>query len=450
MTRPISILLLALLIPACAPAPRAAFPQIQSTIHSRLNADIHWNQNSAEDAAVGASITSLLQQSLTADSAVQIALLNNPKLQATYESLGIAQADLVQAGLLKNPVLSFDIRFPGRPHYPVDLNIEQEFLDLFLLPLRQKIATTQFDQTQLQVTDSVLRHALDTRAAYYKLQGSLQLLELRQTSLAAAEASAAAATALHDAGNIADLALTQNLALRDQAKLDLAAAEAATQQNREALNLLMGVWGQQDAWTLPNHLPDPPDTEVALPGLESLALQNRLDLAAQKKSADRAAQEAGFANYAAFASTSVGLSYARDADVASTLGPSLKIPIPLFDQGQAAQSRAAATLRQAQQNYESAALEIRVEVRTLYSQMIAAHARAHFLLTVLLPRQHQILDQTQLHYNAMAASPFDLLNARQSELTTAADYIEALTTYWTARAQLQRALGGKYPAGGTG
>jgi cobalt-zinc-cadmium efflux system outer membrane protein len=54
----------------------------------------------------------LLSRELTVETAVQVALLNNKTLQATYEDLSVAQADLVQAGLLQNPVFRRHVAFP--------------------------------------------------------------------------------------------------------------------------------------------------------------------------------------------------------------------------------------------------------------------------------------------------------------------------------------------------
>jgi hypothetical protein len=52
-------------------------------------------------------VQTLLAQPLTADAAVQLALLNNSGLKASLTELGIAEAELVQAGRLRNPAFSF-------------------------------------------------------------------------------------------------------------------------------------------------------------------------------------------------------------------------------------------------------------------------------------------------------------------------------------------------------
>ena len=167
----------AVLTAGCASVPsKGGFADVQRMVGERTGLTVHWDQGTPEDQAVKDHIQLLLQEPLTAKTAVQIALLNNPVLQATYEELGIAQADLVQAGLLQNPVFIGSWR--SSSHTSV-LNSEyafvQNFLDLFLLPLRKKLAAAQFEQAKLRVSDAVLGFSVQVRTAYYTLQGTEQV-----------------------------------------------------------------------------------------------------------------------------------------------------------------------------------------------------------------------------------------------------------------------------------
>ena len=128
----------------CASVPKeAGFPDVQKLIEQRMGSWVHWNQGIPEDAVVSDAVRSMLQQELTLDEAVQIALLNNRSLQAVYEELGIAQADVVQAGLLRNPIFGASFRFPdkaagGHRSTNTEFSVVQDFLDLLVLPLRKK------------------------------------------------------------------------------------------------------------------------------------------------------------------------------------------------------------------------------------------------------------------------------------------------------------------------
>ena len=71
-----------------------------------------WKQEAVEVRQIEEALDKLLENELTAAGAIQIALLNNARLQARYEELGISQAELIQAGLLKNPTVFGSARFP--------------------------------------------------------------------------------------------------------------------------------------------------------------------------------------------------------------------------------------------------------------------------------------------------------------------------------------------------
>ena len=111
-------------------------------------------------------------------------LLNNRHLQATFEDLGIAQADFVQSGLLKNPVFDLGVRFPDRSPSKtyLDLSITSDFIELFLIPARRKLAGLALQQARLRVTERVLATVSQTRQDFYRYQAAAQLLELRNRS----------------------------------------------------------------------------------------------------------------------------------------------------------------------------------------------------------------------------------------------------------------------------
>src|SRR5947209_3293520 len=107
--RPITSVIIAalgpfLLIGGCATVPKqGGFTDVQKSVKDRTGKQVRWNQDTPDDHEVELAVAKLLEAKLSADTAVQVALLNNRSLQATYEELGIAQADVVQAGLLTNP-----------------------------------------------------------------------------------------------------------------------------------------------------------------------------------------------------------------------------------------------------------------------------------------------------------------------------------------------------------
>src|SRR5438445_8740129 len=257
--------------------PNPAFRELANTVHLRTGKRVQWNRGNAEDAQAQAAVASLLKRPLTADSAVQVALLNNHNLQATYEELGIAQADLVEAGLLRNPIFTFERRLPGQA---LEADLLKEFIDILLLPLRKRIAAAQFEAAKLRVGHEILNLAGEVRAAFYEHQGDQQLVDLRKTVAEATERSAETALRMHEAGNLKNLDLATEQASHAQAKIELAKAQSEAVQTREKLSKLMGAFGAQTNWTVASRLPELPGGEVSTSQLESRAIQQRLDLAA--------------------------------------------------------------------------------------------------------------------------------------------------------------------------
>ena len=424
----------------------AGFAEIGALVEKRNAIKIFWNSGTELDREAAEKVRSLLKGRLTVDESVQIALLNNRDLQAIYSDLGVAQADLVQAGLLSNPVFNAGVFFPvsgGRPD--LELNVVMNFLDLFYRPLRERVAAAQFEETKLRVTGSVLDFAAQVRAAFYAYQANEQMLEMRQTILQSLMASYEVARRLHEAGNITDLELNRERALAETAKLDLRSTEMAERQSREQLNDLMGIWANDTEWQTDRRLPDIPPEPMPLEGLERTALAQSIDLSNARQRVVVAGEQLGLDRAASLIPESHSGVLGEKDDGAWKVGPVLEFPVPLFDQGQARIGRAVAELRRAQQEYYAMAVRIRSAARALRDQIQGARDRALYYRDIMLPLQERIVNEAQLHYNAMQIGPVQLLRAREQQIETAVAYVEALRDYWLARTDLGQILSGRLP-----
>jgi outer membrane protein, heavy metal efflux system len=419
---------------------------LQSTIRQRTGKQVQWQKDIAANDQVRKAIRVLLRRTLTADAAVQIALLNNRELQATFEEIGIANADLIEAGLLKNPVFVGDARFPSSPPSAtnIELSIAQEFFDVLVIPLRRKVAAAQLAKTKLQAGDAILKLAAEVKTAFYELQAEQQLLgrlkAINETDAAAVEL----AQRQHKAGNINDLDLANQQATYSQSKLDVAETSAAIRSGREKLNRLMGTWGEDTAWKIADQLPPIPSTDFPQQRLESLAINQRLGLAATKTEIGALVGSLGITKtYRYVGSIEFGVDTEKETDGQRVTGPKWQLELPIFNQGQARIAKLAAQLRQAERRLESEAVAIRAEVREARDRLIAKRDLASYYDDELLPERKKILELTLTHYNAMLKSPFDLLLAKQNEISAERGYIDAVRDYWVARADLERAVGGR-------
>ncbi|HTL31139.1 MAG TPA: TolC family protein [Tepidisphaeraceae bacterium] len=452
MSRTIALTLGAALLGGCATVPKhAGFEQVQHQISDRTDHLVQWRGNTSEDAQVDSAVALLLAKEMSADDAVQIALLNNRHLQAKFEDLGVAQADLVQAGLLSNPVFVASARFPD--HSPRSTNSEfsvtQDFLDLIVLPMRKKVAAQQFESTKLFVAHEVLQLAADVKTAYYTLQAREQLIARLHAIAELNQAAAELASKQYEAGTLNELDLASQEALADQSKIDVSQAEAQLAIDREHFNRLLGLSGAEMKWKVAPKLPEIPQQAIAGNELESVAMRDRLDLAATREQVASFASAVGVASANRyFSSVEIGIDTEKEPDGVRVTGPELSLQIPIFDQGQAKIAKAQAELRQLQRRYEAAVIDTKSEVREGRDRMLAQRALVEHYRQ-LLPRRIHIVNLTLQHYNGMLKGPYDLLLAKQNELAAEQASIEALRDYWIARADLERAVGGRLPAGTT-
>ncbi len=449
MIRSFSVVIATLALAGCAStSPAPVFQDTAELVAARTGRRITWNQGGTDDAAVAKSLRDLLSRELTPDSAVQVALLNNKSLQATYEDLSVAQADLVQAGLLQNPVFGAGLMFPvaGNAQTGGVVSVSQDFLSVFTLAARKRIAESELEATKLRVGDAVLRMTYDVEVAFFTLQGARQIAAMRRTILDAGDAAVDLARRQHEAGNISDLDLANQETLYEQVRTDLVRSEADVVTAHEMLARLLGVWGPDAAFRVADKLPELPAEEIPLDHLESLAIRRRLDLGAAHAEAQAVSHALAMAkNYRLLGTTNVGGTFERSPEGFSVIGPNANLEVPLFDQKQAVIARLEARLRAALSRETALAIDIRSEVRAARGRLVATRTVVDRYAKVVVPLRQRVVVLSQEHYNAMLLGAYQLLQAKQNEVSTYREFIEALRDYWFSRAELERATGGSLP-----
>jgi len=392
--------------------------------------------------ALAAVIDKKLEHPLGADDAVQIALLNNRGLQASYWSLGIAEADLVQAGRLQNPVLDFK-RSHGGGEVGIERTLTFNLLGLITAPMAGRIEGRRFEQTRLLVSNEALKVAADTRRAWVEAVAATQIADYTKQVEASAQASAELAERMRKAGNWSSMDMAREQAYHAQTVADEVHARKAAVSAREKLTRLMGLQGAQ--FTLPDHLPDLPEAPRELADVEQTAINERLDIQAAKLDTEHTASTLGLSKTTRFINV-LDLGAVRDsAGGTRTRGYELTLEIPLFDWGSTRVARAEATYMQSVNLLAQAAVDARSEARESYADYRASYDLARHYRDQVLPLRKQISDQTLLRYNGMLMSVFELLADAREQATAVSGYIAALKDYWSAQANLEAALGGRLP-----
>jgi outer membrane protein, heavy metal efflux system len=438
-------LFLAGLLSIRLPAEEAPFGKVEREVQERSRATVRWEKDQAVRQQTLEQVRQLLRKPLALRTAVQIALLNNQSLQATFEEVGLSAADLQEAGTIPNPRFNLSARFPDKPPSGADVEYSGviDFLNILMIPLKRRVARQQLEAAALRVADETLKLIAEVKVAFYQLQASQELLTQFQRGAATNGAALDLAERQHQAGNISDLVLAQQQITSSRSQLAILVAEADIRQNREKLDTLMGLWGPYTNWQIAGHLPPIPSNDFSRRGLEQLAVTQRLDLQAAYLQARALAKALGMTKGFRFlGALEFGVDSERQSDSQTITGPTFAIELPIFNQGQARIARTESALRQAQKKFEALVVEVRSQVKGLLDQLESKRAIARFYQEDLLPNEARILNQSLLNYNAMVVGNFELFTAKAEETQTERESIEAAKEYWITRAELERAVGG--------
>jgi cobalt-zinc-cadmium efflux system outer membrane protein len=437
-------LLACLLLAGCGSSPRDDADPVAQDVAHRTGLAVTWRRDSDADRAADAAVAGLLAQPLTADTAVQVALLDDPRLQARFAALGIAQADLVAAGLLKNPVFEGQLNLFG--HGPaVEVSFLEDVLSVFSRGARKRLAAAEADAVAAETTAAVIDTAARVRAAAWTVEAAQQTLAVQRDILAAAIAADELSARIHAAGNSPALDRLRQQAMTAQARLDCAAAEETLAAARADLTARLGLWGPQAEWTSAETLAAAPAApsadELPAPDAERQAVTQSLALAAARARIAAAAERLDLQR--TWLDAALGVDAQRDAgDHEWGVGPKVAVTVPLADRGQGGRGAARDALAQSIDDYRARAIRLRARTRLAADHLRAARERALYLATVVIPLRQAITAEVQTNVNNMLDSAFALLAARADEMAAERDQVAALRDYWLARDTLKTLLAG--------
>lgn len=431
-------------VSGCTKMQRSDDLLVSSSIARRLDKTVQWNKGFVQDEQIQCRIQGFLQQELTVDAAVQIALLNNPHIQAIFEEIGVSQADLVEAGLFSNPVFDLFIRYPNKKNFIADIEytITASLIDLFLIPLRTKVAKAELEQTTLRVTNEVLDVAFEVEQTYYDLQAAEETLKITQSIVELTSIHGEIASRQKAINNINSLEFQQIQSRFLDAKVEAARIENEIIHLKEKLNKLLGL-SKDVQYSISNNLQELDYEGLPVDRLECVAFRERLDLQVARFEVVRLSRKLGVEQWWVYTNGRIGIAGERDPDGLNTLGPAFSGAIPIFNYGQAARMRLRAELRQAQDELETLEIRILSEVREAHKLLMNNLEIINDYRLQILPMQNKILTSSEELYNVMGLGVDRLLENKRQELQATSNYILSLRDYWIARVQLDRALGGK-------
>jgi outer membrane protein, multidrug efflux system len=394
----------------------------------------------------------LAAPSLSMESAVCIALLNNPSVASSFAQLRISEAERVQAATLPNPHFSF-MRAVEGDKVMLERALGLNIMGILALPWRSQWQGQQHELAKLQAAQEIIRIAASTRKAWISAVAAQQTAQYAAQAKIAAEASGELARRMARAGNWSKLNQAKEQAMLLDAATMQAKAENTAFSEREKLIRLMGLWGDQTRFKLPDRLPDLPKEVRDSQGIEAQALAQRLDVRAAAQQADYVAKSQGFVRAAGFINA-LDLKLIRETTTDTTTGDKerlrgweLELPIPIFDWGGAANAKAQATYMQSVASVRASAINARSEVREAWHSYRTAYDVAKNYRDEVVPLRKFINDETLLRYNGMLTSIFELFSDTRANIAAVSASIDAQRDFWLIETDLQTALTGTSPGG---
>lgn len=438
---------LALLSGCASFSPDGGFGRVEELAQERLGTKPQRMVNEAYAGRLAEEVGHLLAAPLTADTAMQIALINNRGLQAHFAELGIAEADLVQAGRPRNPGFSYG-RFAQGDEREYERSFLFDLMWLITMPARGEIERRRFEHTQLKVAGEVLHLAQATRQAWFSAVAAQEAARHLDEAVTAARAGAELAARMAEVGNFSRMRQQREQLLYAELTAELARARQTAVRERERLTRLMGLAGAQRDYRLPDRLPVLPSAPLDEPELIRQAMASRLDVRMAREEVEGLARNLGLTRSTGLINVlEVGWLNSTSNAAPVKRGYEIELRLPLFDWGSARTARAEALYTQALHRVAEIAVNAQSEVAEAYDAYRAAYDLARHYRDEILPLTERIAEESLLRYNGMLIGVWDLLaDARQRVLGMQAAS-QALRDFWIAETNLQMALNGKGAGG---
>ncbi len=451
LTAVASLLGLAGLLAGCASfSPDAGMAVVAEATSATIQKDVVAVRTPEDADAVDASVKALLRKTLNVETAIQVALLNNKGLQAAFNELGLAEADLVGQSLPPNPVFSIS-RIAGDGGSEIERQVVGNILALATLPFRSEIARQRFRSAQLRAVLEVLRTAAETRRAYYRAVGGNELVGVLADAKSSAEAIAELAEKLGQTGSMNKLDQAREQVFYAEITADLASARQDAASSRERLARVMGLWDGNLNFKIPGRLPSLPQRPRSLPFIEVDAVSHRIDLQIVRIELDALAKSLSLTQASRFVTLLdvAGIdrkTHDPEAPPFRERGFDIQFQIPIFDGGEVRVRQALETYNQAFNRLTEKAVNVRSEARDTYRNYRSLYDIAGHYQREVLPLRKVIADETELRFGAMQVDVFAVLVEARQRIASQRAATEAKRDFWQATADLQTAVNG----GGSG
>ena len=459
-----------LILGACAAAvpgiytePKAGFANISSQVTPAIGKRTAFAETQAENEALKKQVHAMVhRKTISADTAVQVALLNNKGLQASYANVGLSAAEAWQQSTPENPIVAIGILGIGAPelgaYRAIEGLIRSNVLDATTRKQRTAIADANFRQAQLSAVNDTLALANQTRKAWVDAVAAFEAVSYLRRAKATSDAGSELAMRLGETGALNKAGQAREQAFNAELAGQLAQARLSATRSKEALTRLMGLWGTEVDYYVPDALPALPRSVGRVTDIEAKALRNRVDLRVAKLGLEAQAKAFGLTDQTRIISDLEfipGFEAEReieDGETETVTTPQVEVEfaIPIYDTGKARMRKAELSYLQAANVLAERAVNVRSEARGAEASYHAAYKIARHYRDVLVPLRTTVEEEGLLSYNGMITNTFELLTDVREKLGASLEAANAKREFYMAQADLTAAIYGGGDGGGAG
>lgn len=469
--KPLAFVLSPLLLAGCVSANgieqysafNAGFATVSAKTLEATNKQTVWVQNREQAEVLAKRVHGLVhKKTISANTAVQVALFNNKGLQAAYAEIGLSAADVWQQTMLENPKISigiFGIAQAGLGAYrSIEGMIAANILSLATRNKRVDIADTRFRQAQMKAIVETLKLAGETRRAWINSVSAFEATIQLKRAQTAADAASELAKKLGESGAMPKAGQAREHAFYAELTGQKAQAKLAATLAKEELTRLMGLWGAEVDYFVPNRLPSLPRRRAVKRAIEVEALHKRADLKVAKLELEAIAKSYGLTEatrYVTDLEVIPGFETEREREddkrkTITTPQVELEFVIPIFDSGEARMRKAELSYMRAANLLAERAVNVRSEARSAYTAYRATYDIARHYQRNLLPLRAKIEEEALLTYNGMLSNTFELLADTRAKINSHMLAGKAKRDFWLADVNLSAAIYGGGTASSSG
>jgi len=379
-----------------------------------------------------------MEDGLSEEEAIAIALWNNAQFQADLVRLRLAKADLADARMIKNPVLS--LLFPvGPKQLEAALNLPIEIL--WQRPNRIAFARLNTDQVTENLIQNGLSLVQDVLTAYADLVLAEQRAEIMKEEAGIQAEIASIAGSRLRVGDISEMEATaiRLEALRTEENSINFINQAKIQNLR--LKTLLGMISASEEISLQPGLLEYEET-MPVDELLKLAYAARPDLRAAEIAIEAAGKRLGWERSKIFNLIGV-LDANGQGKEGFEMGPGMQLEVPLLNWNKGGRTRAAAQMEQATKQYLATKDQISGEVQEAYHNYMSAHQILTLLRNKSVPDAQQASENAEKAYSIGEISYLEFLQFQRQLLDSRLREAEAAANMQKAGAQLRYSIGFK-------